>query len=197
LGGGHTAAVRIIAGRFRGQGIAAPKGDATRPTSDRVREALFSILGDVEGLDVLDLYAGSGALGLEALSRGARSATFVDEARTALAALRANIASLAVVEETAVVAAEARAGLKRLARAGRTFGLALVDPPYAHREVVTVLKDLVALRLLVPGAWVVLEHAARSEPPVVDTAPGLVARFSRAYGDTALTFYRWSNVEAA
>src|SRR5512140_314239 len=199
-GGGHTAAVRIIAGRFRGQGIAAPKGLATRPTSDRVREALFSILGDVEGLDVLDLFAGSGALGLEALSRGARSATFVDEARAALLALRANVEALAVGEETAIVPAGARAGLVRLARAGRRFGLVLADPPYAYAETPRVLADLVGLGLLVPGAWVVLEHAARGTPPAVETepaeGPALAVRFTRTYGDTALTFYRWSNVEA-
>lgn len=199
-GGGHTAPVRVIAGRFRGQGITAPRGAATRPTSDRVREALFSILGDVEGLDVLDLFAGSGALGLEALSRGARSATFVEEARPALAALRANRAALGVEDETTVVAADARVALKRLAREGRAFGLVLADPPYAAPGVGGVLGDLVALHLLTPGAWVVLEHAARATAPApapAGEAPPLTARFTRAYGDTALTFFRWSNVEAA
>jgi len=189
--------VRIIAGRFRGQGIVAPRGLATRPTSDRVREALFSILGDVAELDVLDLFAGSVALGLEALSRGASRATFVDEGRHALAALRANIATLGVADETLVVGAEVRAGLKRLAREARKFGLVFADPPYARTETAPVLEDLVRLALLVPGAWVVLEHAARTDPPGADDAPSLTPRFTRTYGDTALTYYRWSTSEAA
>ncbi len=189
--------MRIIAGRFRGQGIVAPRGLATRPTSDRVREALFSILGDVEGLDVLDLFAGSGALGLEALSRGARSATFVDEGRHALAAVRANVATLDVAAETTIVGADVRAGLKRLAKEGRAFGLVFADPPYALTETGSLLAELVRLALLVPGAWVVLEHAARVTPPGESAVPALAARFTRVYGDTALTFYRWSTTEAA
>jgi len=195
-GGGHTAPVRIIAGRFRGQGIAAPRGLATRPTADRVREALFSILGDVEGLDVLDLFAGSGALGLEALSRGARAATFVDAGRAAVAAIRANVATLGVGDETTVIAADVGAGIRRLAGAGASFGLVFCDPPYARTETGSMLESLVARGLLAPGAWIVLEHAARADAPGPGDTPSLEARFTRTYGDTALTFYRWSTSEA-
>ena len=86
--------MRVVAGQYRGRTLVAPRGGSTRPTSDRVREALFSIIGSVEGLDVLDLFAGSGALGIEALSRGAASATFVDASRAAIAAIRANTAMI-------------------------------------------------------------------------------------------------------
>src|SRR4029079_10909257 len=137
----HTARVRIIAGEFRGHPLVAPRGRATRPTSDRVREALFSILGDVEGLDVLDLYAGSGSLGLEALSRGARHATFVETAHAATQAIRANVASLAVGDRAKVVAGDVKRALKD---AKATFGLVFLDPPYAAEDVAQALDALTA-----------------------------------------------------
>jgi 16S rRNA (guanine966-N2)-methyltransferase len=185
--------VRIIAGTMRGHPIAAPRGLATRPTQDRVREALFSILGDVEGLDVLDLFAGSGALGFEALSRGARSAVFVDPARAAVAALRANVESLGVSDATAVRAVEAAPALKALGREGRAFGLVFLDPPYAFADPAATISALARARVLVPGAWIVFEHAAKGDAPPVG---GFELRFTRAYGDTALTFYRWPGQEA-
>jgi 16S rRNA (guanine(966)-N(2))-methyltransferase RsmD len=180
--------VRIIAGSLRGRTLRAPHGRATRPTADRVREALFSILGDVEGLDVLDLFAGSGALGLEALSRGAATATFVEEARPALRALRDNVAALDLAARATIVAGEARPVLRRLAAGARRFGLAFLDPPYAATGTAGVLADLVDHGLLVPGAWVVVEHASRDPAP---DAPALLdRRFDRTYGDTTLTFHR-------
>ena len=118
--------MRIIAGTHRGRRISAPAGDATRPTADRVREALFSIVGPVDGLDVLDLFAGSGALGLEALSRGAASATLVERARPALACIRANAAALGLEDRVRVVARDWRAALAR--RAGGGPGLRVVPP---------------------------------------------------------------------
>jgi 16S rRNA (guanine966-N2)-methyltransferase len=182
--------VRIIAGSFRGHPLEAPRGRATRPTSDRVREALFSILGDVSGLEVLDLFAGSGALAFEALSRGAERAVLVEEARGALAALRANIDTLGVGERATVVAARVESALGRLAATGSRFGLVFADPPYAAAaaEGSAVLGALVGQGLLWPGAWIVLEHASRDAAPVPPA--GLELRFSRVYGDTALTFYR-------
>ena len=191
--GGHTAAVRIIAGSMRGHPIAAPRGLATRPTQDRVREALFSILGDVEGLDVLDLFAGSGALGFEALSRGARSAVFVDPARAAVLALRANVETLGVHESSAVRAVEAGAALRALGREGRAFGLVFLDPPYASADPAALFGAMREARVLVPGAWIVFEHAAKVDAPAV---PDFELRFTRTYGDTALTFYRWPGQEA-
>ena len=188
--------MRVIAGRYGGRRLVAPAGAATRPPADRVREALFSILGTrVEGTDVLDLFAGSGALGLEALSRGAASATFVEEARAAVLALASNIAALGVDAETSLISADARAALKRLAREEARFGLVFADPPYAAKETAETLDALVRSGVLLEGAWVVLEHAARTTPP--PAPPACALRFTRTYGDTALTFYRHSTTEAA
>ena len=162
---GHTARVRIIAGSFGGRPLVAPRGRKTRPTADRVREALFSILGDVAELDVLDLFAGSGAFGFEALSRGAASATLVEAARPALAALRANVASLAVADRVHLVATDVETALARLEKEGRRFGLVFLDPPYAAGRGAATLAALVERGLLVPGAWVVPRAlVARSRP---------------------------------
>jgi 16S rRNA (guanine966-N2)-methyltransferase len=117
--------VRVVAGEFRGRRLAAPRGARTRPTADRVREALFSMLGDVSGARVLDLYAGSGALGIEALSRGAGSAVFVERNARAAAVIERNLASLGL--EQKVVRDDA---MRFLARAGGTFDLVFCDPPY-------------------------------------------------------------------
>jgi 16S rRNA (guanine966-N2)-methyltransferase len=117
--------VRVVAGEFRGRRLAAPRGARTRPTADRVREALFSMLGDVSGARVLDLYAGSGALGIEALSRGAELAVFVERDPRAVAAIQRNLESLGVEEEVL------REDVVRfLRRASGTFDLVFCDPPY-------------------------------------------------------------------
>jgi 16S rRNA (guanine966-N2)-methyltransferase len=117
--------VRVVAGEFRGRRLAAPRGARTRPTADRVREALFSMLGEVSGARVLDLYAGSGALGIEALSRGAGSAVFVERNARAAAVIERNLASLGL--EQKVVRDDA---MRFLARAEGTFDLVFCDPPY-------------------------------------------------------------------
>lgn len=168
----------------------APRGTATRPTSDRVREALFSILsarGAVAGATVLDLYAGTGALGLEALSRGAAHAVFVESDREAAAAISRNVAALGEEGRARIVIARADQAPKRAG--GQTFSLLLVDPPYAlvsGGEAVTALAAVAGAGLLAPGATVVLEHAARTPAPEV---PDLTLDDTRVYGDTALAFY--------
>jgi 16S rRNA (guanine966-N2)-methyltransferase len=174
--------MRIIAGRLGGRRLIAPPGLATRPTGDRVREALFSMLGDVGGAVVLDLYAGTGALGIEALSRGAAHATFVESARPALAALRANLAALGLEASARVVSQPVGRAVKVLSG---PFDLVLADPPYA--AIAEVPAVLVALRTaLAPGVRVVVEHASRDAAPPV---AGLTARPSRVYGDTSVTVY--------
>ncbi len=121
--------MRVIAGRWGGRRLQAPPGDATRPTSDRVREALFSVLGDrVDGARVLDLFAGSGALGIEALSRGAASATFVDSAPAAIRSLTANLSALGADAE--VRRADVRRFLGAASATGRHYDLVFLDPPY-------------------------------------------------------------------
>jgi len=175
--------MRVIAGTYGGRRLQAPPGDATRPTSDRVREALFSILGDrVRDARVLDLYAGSGALGLEALSRGASAATFVDSAPAAIRALRANLAALAAQAE--VARADALRWLRGASAAARQYDLVFLDPPYRRAGELGARLSAALVPVLAEGALVVAE-ADRRAPlelsiPVTD---------ERRYGDTLIRFH--------
>ena len=175
--------VRIIAGAAGGRRLRVPEGQGTRPTSDRVKEALFSSLQPLlPGASVLDLYAGSGALGLEALSRGAARLTAVESHPAALAALRANVATVGLAHVEVVAADVGRALAGELP--GAPFDLVLLDPPYrtGDTELTEVLAALVAH--LGPGATVVVERARRDGEVVwpADLLPGR----SRRYGDTAV-----------
>jgi 16S rRNA (guanine966-N2)-methyltransferase len=177
--------MRVIAGRLGGRRLVAPRGHATRPTSDRVREALFSALGPIAGARVLDLFAGTGALGIEALSRGAVEAVFVENARPALAALRDNLRALDLAALARVVAlpVERAAG----AVGAQPFDLVFADPPYAAvASVPPVLAELAAAGALAAGARLVVEHASRDPAPAI---AGFAPRPSRLYGDTAVTLY--------
>jgi 16S rRNA (guanine966-N2)-methyltransferase len=174
--------VRVVAGEFKGRRLHAPRGSRTRPTADRVREALFSALGGVEGDRVLDLFAGTGALGLEALSRGAANALFVERDRRALAALRANVEALGARAE--VRGGDVLRALSGVAADGRQYDLVFLDPPY--REVARLAGPLpVALApVLAPGARVVAESDRRA--PLGLPLP---VTFTRAYGDTLITIH--------
>jgi 16S rRNA (guanine966-N2)-methyltransferase len=175
--------MRIVAGAARGRRLVVPKGTDVRPTADRVKEALFSSLQSrLPGAHVLDLFAGSGALGLEALSRGAAQVTLVERARPALEALRRNVAAVGL-DGAAVVAADAATALAG-DLPGAPFDLVLLDPPYHHpkAQLAALLDDL--LRHLAPGATVVLERAARDGTP--PWPPALRPGAPRRYGDTAL-----------
>ena len=175
--------MRIVAGRHKSRTLRAPAGAGTRPTADKVREALFSILGPVEGLRVLDLYAGSGALGLEALSRGAGPATFVESARPALAAIRANLD--AVGEEAEVVASDVLKWLRAAAGGEAAFDLVFCDPPYdAAPRIAQQLGDLLP-RVTGPQALIVTESSKRN-PLVID----LPLSDERTYGDTRIAIHR-------
>jgi 16S rRNA (guanine(966)-N(2))-methyltransferase RsmD len=183
--------MRITGGVHRSRPLRAPRGDRTRPTSDRVREALFAILGaqrSLEGARVLDLYAGTGALGLEALSRGAAHATLVESARSALEAIAANVEALRVRAQVRVVALPVERATTALRLHG-PFDLVLADPPYAQVADGAAGRALGALAeagLFAADATVVLEHASGDHPPVVS---GLSLQESRRYGDTTLTLY--------
>jgi 16S rRNA (guanine966-N2)-methyltransferase len=172
--------VRVVGGAYSGRRLAAPRGRHTRPTPDRVREALFSFLGRVDGLRVLDLYAGSGALGIEALSRGAREATFVDSHPAAARAVRENLARVGA--EGQLFRADALSFLRGAARHGERWDLVLCDPPYrlAHRLGPTLGPLLTPVSN--PGARIVCEgsvqHPLRLDLTVLD---------ERRYGDTVLT----------
>jgi 16S rRNA (guanine966-N2)-methyltransferase len=175
--------MRVIAGRYKGRRLTAPAGTDTRPTSDRVREALFSVLGArVEGARVLDLFAGSGALGIEALSRGASEATFVESSPAALKALRANLAPLEAPAETRRT--EARRFLGSASRAARQYDLVFLDPPY--RLAATLGSELSEAlpAVLAPGAVVVSESDRRS-PLALD----LPLLDERRYGDTLIRIH--------
>lgn len=179
--------MRIVAGELGGRVLRAPHGAATRPTSEKVREALFNILGPPDPEHhVLDLYAGSGALGLEALSRGATSATFVERARPALTALRANLAALEVADRATVIATDV-ARFLAAPGPGPRWTWIFLDPPYAAGVVEATLAALPAERLTA-DAIVVVEHAHRAPPP--DHAGFLLRTDLRRYGDTALSWYR-------
>jgi len=179
--------MRVIAGRLGGRRLVAPRGLATRPTSDRVREALFSALGPIGGARVLDLFAGTGALGIEALSRGAASAVFVESARPALGALRDNLRALDLLAVARVLALPAGRAAGAASEPARPFDLVFADPPYAAVATVPpIVAELAAAGALAAGARFALEHAARDPAPAV---AGFAPRPTRLYGDTAVTLY--------
>jgi 16S rRNA (guanine(966)-N(2))-methyltransferase RsmD len=170
--------VRIIAGTHRGHRIASPRGRATRPTSDRVRENAFNLIGPVDGADVLDLFAGSGAMGLEALSRGAAQATFVEQDRDACRVIDANLAKLGV--RGTVLQLDV---LRALAQERRRYDLVLCDPPYDY-DPSRLAPRLAAV--LSDDGLLVWETSSRLPPPEV---PGLVQRTTRTYGSARLTLF--------
>jgi 16S rRNA (guanine966-N2)-methyltransferase len=174
--------MRVIAGRFRGTTLRAPRGEATRPTSDRVREALFSILASVDGARVLDLFAGSGALGLEALSRGAQSATFVDTAPAAVAAVRRNLGALGL--EAEVAQRPALAFLAATATRGAEYDLVFLDPPYRLASALGPELSVAIEPVLATDARVVAESDRRA-PLELD----LPLALERRYGDTLIRIY--------
>jgi 16S rRNA (guanine966-N2)-methyltransferase len=176
--------MRIVGGSLGGRVLQAPRGAATRPTSEKVREALFNILGDVEGAHVLDLFAGSGAVGIEALSRGAAHATFVDAGRPALAAIRANLRDLGLEDRATVLAMDAAAAA-RLPPAA-PWRVVFVDPPYASDLARRAVAALPATSLA-PGARVVIEHDRRGAPP--EQLGSLLRTDQRRYGDTMVSFF--------
>lgn len=181
--------MRIVGGNLGGRVLKAPRGDATRPTSEKVREALFAILGPPpDGALVLDLFAGAGGLGLEALSRGAAHVTFVDASRPALAALRHNVAVLGVAAQSSVVPGDALRLLPTLRPpTGAAWTWVFLDPPYrsdlAVRAAAALPRD--ALTALTS---VVIEHDRRNAPP--DEVGSLLRTDERRYGDTLISFYR-------
>jgi 16S rRNA (guanine966-N2)-methyltransferase len=183
--------MRVTGGVFRSRALKAPRGTSTRPTSDRVREAIFSMLvsGGLieEGGRVLDLYAGSGALGLEALSRGAGQAVLVEHGRDALAAIRENVNALDVADRARIVGARVERALDKIEG---PFGIVFLDPPYADvttPEFVPILEG--AAGLLGDQGALVLEHASGDVPPAI---AALTLDRTRHYGDTAVSLFRLS-----
>jgi 16S rRNA (guanine966-N2)-methyltransferase len=180
--------MRIVSGTLGGRRLVAPRDQATRPTSEKVREALFSILGPIHGARVLDLYAGTGALGLEALSRGAAQVVFVEGRRPALAALEENLANLGVEAGTASVIARPVERCRGALTPHGPFQLVLADPPYADISGGQAIRAIEGLLqgLLAPGGRLVVEHRSQGEAPSIG---GLERHDTRRYGDTSLSFF--------
>jgi 16S rRNA (guanine966-N2)-methyltransferase len=174
--------MRVIAGTHGGRELLAPKGRATRPTSDRVREALFSVLGDIRELRVLDLFAGSGALGIEALSRGAVEATLVDSAGPAVTAIRRNLEALRLDAE--VVRQPADRFLQAASRDARQYDLVFLDPPYRHASTLGRELSSALMPILAAEARVVAESDRRS-PLGLE----LTLLDERRYGDTLIQIH--------
>jgi 16S rRNA (guanine966-N2)-methyltransferase len=177
--------MRVVAGRLGGRRLSAPRGRETRPTSDRVREALFSMLGSVEDARVLDLFAGSGALAIEALSRGAANATLVERDARAVEVIRANLDALALgAQEARVVHAPAAAALRDASRRGDTYDLVLLDPPY--RDAAALGRELSrALPAILARDARVVAESDRRAPLALDLP---VVR-ERRYGDTLIRIH--------
>jgi 16S rRNA (guanine966-N2)-methyltransferase len=177
--------VRVVAGRFGGRRLQAPPGRDTRPTSDRVREALFSMLGPLHEASVLDLFAGSGALAIEALSRGAGAATLVERDPRAIAVIRANLRALELGDDEArVVHAPARAALRDASARGDAYDLVLLDPPYRDAPALGRELSEALPAVLAPDARVVVESDRRA-PLALDLR---VVR-ERRYGDTLIRIH--------
>jgi 16S rRNA (guanine966-N2)-methyltransferase len=180
--------MRLTGGLDRGRKLRAPRGAGTRPTGAKVREAIFNVLGPPPGDAVLDLFAGTGALGIEALSRGASAAHFVERDARALTSLRRNLRELGLADRARVHAGDARATLRQLNEQATRFGWVFVDPPYAGGLVEPVLALLAGGDLLASGAVIIVEHDKRHLPPESVGDVHLTDR--RFYGDTGVSFYR-------
>jgi len=182
--------MRLTGGTDRGRRLKAPRGQRTRPTAAKIREAIFNILGPPPDGAVLDLFAGTGALGMEALSRGASHAMFIERDRNALVALRHNLRELSLAGRSTVIGADVRTGLRRLAASfsrEERFAWVFMDPPYAN-ETESILAELTECSLLSGCAVVIVEHDKRHRPP--PSVGGLFLTNHREYGDTELSFYR-------
>ena len=181
--------MRVIAGEARGMRLTAPRGTTTRPTSDRVKEALFSLLdssGRLEEAELLDLFAGGGALGIEALSRGAKHAVFVEKNRHALDSLQQNLAHTRLGERAELLTGDCLQTMEWLGRQGRQFDLILLDPPYQaglHQKII----ERAGTTLLKPDGLLIAESAARE--PLPEQIGCCVKTDRRVYGDTALELY--------
>jgi 16S rRNA (guanine966-N2)-methyltransferase len=186
--------MRVIAGAYRSRPLTAPRGMATRPTSDRLRETLFNILTPhIEGARFADLYAGTGAVGIEALSRGAAHVTFVESAASAIAALRDNLTALGIRESFQLDQRSVPLALRNLARRDPHFTLVYLDPPWedaaAYTQSLNLLADSSAA-LLAPEAIVIAEHARRTNVTLSDTYGRLHRYRLLEQGDAGLSFYR-------
>lgn len=192
-GGRCFRVLRVTGGEARGRRIRSVSGRTTRPTADRIRVALFNILGSkVNGARVLDLFAGSGSLGIEALSRGAASAIFVEKDRNCVLLIRRNLAELGYESISQVRQGDVVSEVKRLGMEGVSFDIIFLDPPYAAEELIPALLAVSEAGVMSRGCLVVAEHSSRKGLPSI---PSLNVVDRRVYGDTALSFFEKGGVE--
>ena len=181
--------MRVLAGALKGRRLETPRGSTTRPTADQVRIALMdTLMPRLPDARVLDLFAGAGGVGLEALSRGAAHVTFVERDARAVAALRANVETLGVTAQTRVERADVRAALERLAREDAHFDIVFLDPPYEDDVLTPALERLGALALVMADGVVIAQHLTKRPPPA--ETGRLTAFRTRRFGETTLTFFR-------
>lgn len=184
--------MRIIGGRAKGRRIAVPPGYTVRPTSDRIKEALFNILGPLEGQTFLDLYAGTGSVGLEALSRGARQVVFVERIPSLVAALKRNLEVFGFSGGYEIIASDIGPAFSRMVEKGLQFDVIFADPPYRKGQIARTVDLLnFHVSLLAPGGVAILQ-CAREEPLVIEGDQGMTLVDERKYGDTLLSFMRHS-----
>lgn len=181
--------MRVIGGIYRGRRLHTVGGLTVRPTSDRLRETLFNILApQINGSRFLDICAGSGAVGIEALSRGAGAVTFIDRSRTACNAIEANLDALGIESSVTIINRDASPALRRLEQESRRFDIAFFDPPYASEIYDRVMKQLGSGKLPLAGAIVVVEHRAKTPP---EPEYGKLKLFREVkQGESALAFYK-------
>jgi len=190
--------MRIVSGSAGGLHLKVPKGHKLRPTADQVKEAIFNILASrflLTDITVLDLFAGTGALGIEALSRGARFAVFVDANPEARRVIRENLHATGLRRRGRVIHAYAAKGIKVAEEQGLRFGGAFLDPPYGEGWVDKTLRLLARSAVLAPGAWVVVEHGQQEEG--AESYPPLALTDRRRYGTTGVSFYQRQDEETA
>ena len=179
--------MRVITGRAKGRRLAAPKSKRIRPALDQVKEAVFNILFDVTDFSVLDLFAGTGSMGIEALSRGAKNAVFVDDFISAVILIRKNLERCGFENQASVIKSPVKPAIKRLSRQGKTFDLIFVDPPYLKNYVNPTLAALANSEIVTPSSIIIVEH----HPKEPITAPeNIVVSDSRRYGQTLVSFLK-------
>jgi 16S rRNA (guanine966-N2)-methyltransferase len=182
--------LRIISGRLKGKKLRTLPGSKTRPTSDRLRETLFNILGSrIKNACILDLYAGSGALGIEALSREARFSMFIDNDGQAMAVIKGNLRACSLDEKSKTILWDIRKNLNCMMAIPEMFDMVFMDPPYLKGMIFDTLRNLEETGKLAAGASLVVEHASK-EPVRVDS-PNFTITDRRTYGKTSLTFLRY------
>ncbi|NIQ38249.1 MAG: 16S rRNA (guanine(966)-N(2))-methyltransferase RsmD [Proteobacteria bacterium] len=186
--------MRIIAGKAKGKKLYSPKAKGIRPTADRVKESVFNVLGECwHGIKVLDLFSGTGSLGLEAISRGAEQVVFVEKSRSALNVLRKNIALCGFGSHAVVMAMSVSRSLSLIGRKGESFQVIFADPPYGRGWVDKTVQEILGQGILSEGGMVVIEHAPSESP---STGNGRMAVLKRKkYGDTAISFLGFSDAQ--